>query len=79
MNIIPDSEFTVVFTGSEIIARRLQAVLDEQEIKSIITNDGESARVAGFGSSYDLAVRLSVHKDDAIRAKYIIEQDTQND
>ena len=42
-------EYIKVFTESQILVHRLQDLLNEKEIHSRVRNDGESARLAGFG------------------------------
>lgn len=45
-----ESEYTKIFTGTNIIVRGLQNKLENKGITSIIKDHFESARLAGFGA-----------------------------
>jgi len=79
MSLLPETKYTQIFTGSTIRAQYLQEVLRDEDINSIIANDGESAARAGFGSSYGFGARLMVNKDDALKAKHIVETIQEHD
>lgn len=74
MPIIPETNHRTLFTGSKINAQYIQALLLEEEIKSVIRDDGESARRAGFGMDYMNEAKLLVAKDDYLKAKHIVDK-----
>lgn len=67
------TEHIKIFTGSPINANRLQSLLKEIQIDSLIKNQVESARLAGFGSSYDSAAEVYILNIDLDKAKETIE------
>ena len=72
MNIFPNSDYTKVYTGSQIPAQYLQAVLEDAKIPCIVRDDGESARRGGFAISYLNEVVLLVNNKDVLKAKQLI-------
>ena len=65
------NEHIKIFTESAIVVNRVVQLLEENQIHSLTKNNVESARVAGFGTSY-FDVELYVYQADAERAKKII-------
>jgi len=65
-------EYIKVFTESQILVHRLQDLLNEKEIHSRVRNDGESARLAGFGVPSNSS-QLFILKKDFEKAKPIID------
>lgn len=61
-----------IYTETSILVNRLAFLLDEALIPSIIKNEVESGRLAGFGTTGD-AVELYVFQSDIKKAKPIIE------
>ena len=65
-------EYIKVFTESQILVNRLQDLLASEEIHSRIQNDGESARLAGFGVPLNSS-QLFILNRDLAKAKPIID------
>lgn len=64
-------EHVRILTDSAIVIDRIAHILDENEISSLIKDNTESARLAGFGSLPN-EVQLFVYESDADKAKKII-------
>ena len=62
-----------IFSGSEILANALQQKIEAAGIKTIIKNNIQSARLAGFGNT-DLAVEVFIEEVDFGKASPIIEE-----
>ena len=62
-----------LLTNSAITINRIVALLEEQGIPSVIRNNVESARLAGFGSAQN-DVDLLVEESDFMQAKEIVEE-----
>lgn len=73
MPILPEMDHRKIYTGSKINAQYLQSLLLESSLKSVIRDDGESSRRAGFGMDYMNEAKLLVHKDDYLKAKRVID------
>jgi|GEM_PF-615129 len=73
MSILPDSRYEKIHTGSIIEATRLQAILEEKDIPSIVRDDNESAKLGGYALGSPDQSRLLVDKEYVIKAKHIIE------
>lgn len=66
------TDLVKILTDSAIIINRIVQLLDEEKISSIVKNNVESARLAGFGTpSNNVELYVSIHDID--RAKKIIE------
>lgn len=65
-------EHVKIFTGNTITTNRLAFLLDEVGVATLIKDNQESARLAGFGSMGD-AVELYVFEEDIDMVKPIIE------
>ena len=61
-----------IFSGSEILAKNLQQQIEDAGISTIIKDNIQSARLAGFGNS-DLAVELFIQEVDYGKAHQVIE------
>jgi hypothetical protein len=61
-----------VFSGSEILALALQEKIVEKGVETVLKNNIQSARLAGFGGS-DLAVELFIQETDFAKANPVIE------
>jgi|TARA_B110000908_G_C10119483_1_gene386925 hypothetical protein len=59
-------------TGSAILINRIAQILDENKIPSLIQDNVESARLAGFGISPN-EVHLYIYKSDVEKAEEIIQ------
>lgn len=66
------NELVKILTDSAIIINRIAQLLDEEKIPSIVKDNVESARLAGFGTPSN-NVELYVSEHDINRAKIIIE------
>ena len=60
-----------ILTDSAIIINRIAQLLDEEDIPSMIKDNVESGRLAGFGTSSN-DVELYVFQSDIDRAEMII-------
>lgn len=67
------NEHKRILTASAIIVNRIAQILDENQISSIIKDNTESARLAGFGT-YQNDVDLYVLETDFERAQKLIEE-----
>ena len=61
-----------VFSGSEILALALQEKIEEAGVDTVLKNNIQSARLAGFGSSGQ-AVELFIQETDFAKANPVIE------
>lgn len=66
-----------IFSGSEILAIGLQEKIEAIEIKTVIKDNIQSARLAGFGS-LGLAVELFIEERDFEKARSVIEKFKMN-
>lgn len=66
------SEQIKIYTGSAITINRLAQLLEDQKIPSIIKNNQESGRLAGFGITGD-SVELYILNSDLNIAQKVIE------
>lgn len=78
-----DTEYTKVFSGNFILATRIKDELERIGIVPIIKDEGESQRLAGYGSMNQGWQELFVSNDEAEKAKVIIDKvktqlETQN-
>ena len=65
-------EFKLLYTGSSIEILRLIEALILENIIPIIKDEGESARLAGFGSTNLFTQQIYVHVDEIEKAKKIL-------
>lgn len=72
MSILPDSRYEKIHTGSAIETKRLQIILEEHDIPSILRDDNESAKLAGYALGSPDQSRLLVEKEHLIKAKHLI-------
>ncbi len=71
------NEHVKILTDSAIVINRIVELLDEEKIPSIVKDNTESARLAGFGTlSND--VGLYVYKSDVNGAEMIIKSFIKN-
>ena len=66
-------EHIKIFTGTSILANRLAFLLDEEGIPSIIKDDQESGRLAGFGTLGD-STELFIFNFDNEKAEEVIKK-----
>ncbi len=67
-----DTSYVKIFSESPIIINRLRSLLDQQHINSLVKNQIESARLAGFGILND-TIDLYIHKSDLQKAMRIVQ------
>ncbi len=60
-----------ILTDSSIVINRISQILNENEIPSLVKDDVESARLAGFGTPLN-EIQLYVDEEDVDQAKRII-------
>ena len=65
-----------ILTSSSIIINRIAFLLDQRNIGTLIKDNVESARLAGFGTTQN-DVELFVHNSDFESAQKIIEEFNQ--
>lgn len=61
-----------VFSGSEILAMNLKARIEEAGVDTIVKNNIQSARIAGFGAA-GAAVEVFINEKDYGKAHKAIE------
>ncbi len=66
------SNYTKIFSGNSLLGNRIIAELKEAGIEAVVKNQGESARLAGFGNTMTGHVELEVHQDELERATAIV-------
>ncbi|ESU26345.1 hypothetical protein FLJC2902T_28280 [Flavobacterium limnosediminis JC2902] len=66
-----------VFSGSEILALALQAKIEEAGVETLLKNNIQSAKLAGFGTSGS-AVELFIQETDFAKANPVIEEFRMN-
>ena len=62
-----------IFSGSEILAQALQAKIEAVGVNTIVKNNIQSAKLAGFGSA-DQAVEVFIQEIDFGKANPVIEE-----
>lgn len=68
------SEYTKVYSGNFVIVTRLKSELENAGIIPIIKDEGESQRLAGYGSMNQGFQEVFVHNDELDKATSIVEQ-----
>ncbi|WP_394759448.1 putative signal transducing protein [Flavobacterium sp.] len=62
-----------IFSGSEILAQALQAKIEAVGVSTIVKNNIQSAKLAGFGTA-DQAVEVFIQEIDFGKANPVIEE-----
>ncbi len=62
-----------IFSGSEILATALQMKIEDAGIDTLLKNNIQSGRLAGFGTS-GMAVELFIEEVDFAKADPIVEE-----
>ena len=57
------------FTGPSVEVLSILSLLDELKIKPVIKDQGESARLAGFGNTTPLIQEIYLHEDEIEKGK----------
>ena len=73
LKLIDMSNYIKVFTGNFIEVQRVFNELQTLGICSVIRDESESGRLAGFGASIQGFQEIHVHKDELERTKPIID------
>jgi hypothetical protein len=63
-----------LFTGSSVEILALISALEQIHIKPVVKDQGESARLAGFGVTNPLTQQVFLHKDEIEKGKKILSQ-----
>ena len=66
------SEYTRIYYGSFIVATRIKDELEQIGINPIIKDEGESQRLAGYGSMNQGFQEVYVHNDELKKATSIV-------
>jgi len=66
------SEHIKVYTGTSILTNRLAYLLDEKSIPTLVKDQKESGRLAGFGAT-EYSSELFIYSSDLDKAESIIE------
>ncbi|MGZ0016599.1 DUF2007 domain-containing protein [Yeosuana sp. AK3] len=74
LQMMTDSNYIKIFTGSFIIVQRMINALEEVGINAIVKDETESGRLAGFGASIQGMQELFVNKDELDKAIPLIEK-----
>ena len=62
-----------IFSGSEILAQALQVKIEAVGVNTIVKNNIQSAKLAGFGTA-DQAVEVFIQEADFGKANPVIEE-----
>ena len=62
-----------IFSVSEILAQALQQKIEATGVNTVLKNNIQSARLAGFGNT-DLAVEVFIQEVDFGKANQVIEE-----
>lgn len=68
------TEYTKVYSGNFILVTRVKNELESKGIIPIIKDEGESQRLAGYGSMNQGYQEIFVHNDEFDKAISIVEQ-----
>ena len=69
-----DSEYTKIYNGNFILVTRVKDALEREDIIPIIKDEGESQRLAGYGSMNQGFQEVYVHNDELEKANIIVER-----
>lgn len=67
-----DSEYTKIYYGNFILATRVKNELENAGIIPIVKDEGESQRLAGYGSMNQGFQEVYVHNDELDKAMTIV-------
>ena len=67
-------EYHHLFTGSSVQVLALLNALNQVNIKPVVKDQGESARLAGFGVTNPLTQQVFLHQDEIQKGKKILSQ-----
>ncbi len=69
-----DTEYIKIYSGNFILVTRVRNELEAIGIIPIVKDEGESQRLAGYGSMNQGFQELYVHQDELEKATSIVEQ-----
>jgi len=67
-------KYYLLFKGSSILILALTSALKREGIIPVIKDQGESARLAGFGVVSPLIQEVYIHQDELEKGKKVLEQ-----
>ncbi|PKA99485.1 putative signal transducing protein [Flavobacteriaceae bacterium MAR_2009_75] len=67
-----DSSYKKIYSGNRFTVQRIEDKLQEVDIKAVIKDESESARLAGFAANVDGALEVFVHTDQFDKAMMIV-------
>jgi hypothetical protein len=70
----PKKKYYHLFTGSSVLVLALVSALDKENISPVVKDQGESARLAGFGITTPLLQEVFLHEDEIEKGKKVIKQ-----
>ncbi|WP_426430707.1 putative signal transducing protein [Winogradskyella sp. HB-48] len=68
------SEYNKIYEGNFVLITRIKSELENNGIIPIIKDEGESQRLAGYGSLNQGFQEIYVHEDELDKAIAIVEQ-----
>jgi len=68
------SDYTRIYNGNFILVNRIKGALEDLGIIPIIKDEGESQRLAGYGSMNQGFQEVYVHNDELDKAQAIVDQ-----
>ena len=63
-----------LFTGSSLLVLALVSQLDKEGIIPVVKDQGESARLAGFGITTPLLQDVYLHRDEIDKGEKVVKQ-----
>ncbi len=73
-----DSDYAKIFSGNNLLGKRIAARLREAGIEAVVKDEAESARLAGFASAMLDQVDIYVNNDEETKAREIVETVRKN-
>lgn len=67
-------KYHLLFTGSSVLVLALISALERDEINPVVKDQGESARLAGFGVASPLIQQVYLHDDEIEKGKKVLKQ-----
>ena len=67
------NDWILAYTGTELLTKFLHLDLQEENVRSILKNQSESARLAGFGVNTSSGCELYIDEKDIEKARPIID------
>ena len=67
-------KYHLLYKGSQILVLALTNALNSENINPVIKDQGESARLAGFGTPTPLLQEVYLHEDEIKKGKKVLEQ-----